>query len=326
MHEEDQVPRNRFDASRQAKATPHLLSHDIATECYRSHDRLKALGHQSILVSKLCGSFLSVIIPAHNESASLPQLIEETIRSLKQLCDRSLNINTNYLSAFEIIVIDDGSTDHSWSILNQLACKYTEVRPLRLDRNIGQSAALTVGLHIARGDWIATLDADLQNDPADLTRLWNALPGYDVVLGWRAKRADKCLRRLVSRLANRVRNLTLDQSIRDTGCSIRLFPGSVALRLPLFHGFHRFMGPLLLREGCRIIQIPVRHRSRAFGRSHYNIWNRSISVVIDLIGVWWLKHRALRYSVHSLDPTHPITPRHSETQQNIWSSKNLEVV
>jgi glycosyltransferase involved in cell wall biosynthesis len=153
------------------------------------------------------------------------------------------------------------------------------------------------GIRSARGDWIATLDADLQNDPADLVRLWEALPGHDVALGWRAERRDAWSRRIVSRWANRVRNGVLGQSIRDTGCSVRIFPRAAALRLPVFRGVHRFLGPLLLREGCRLVQVPVGHRHRPHGRSHYNLWNRSIQVVIDLLGVAWLLRRPLGYRV-----------------------------
>ena len=116
----------------------------------------------------------------------------------------------------------------------------------------GQSSATVAGIRAARGNWVATLDADLQNDPADLVRLWNALPGHDAALGWRSNRQDVWSRRVISRWANRVRNMVLGQSIRDTGCSVRIFPREVALRLPVFHGVHRFFGPLLLREGCRL--------------------------------------------------------------------------
>ena len=166
-----------------------------------------------------------------------------------------------------------------------------------LAAGVGQSSATLAGIRAARGDWIATLDADLQNDPADLVRLWEALPGHDAVLGWRVERRDVWSKRVISRWANRVRNAVLGQSIRDTGCSVRIFPREVALRLPVFRGVHRFFGPLLLREGCRLVQVPVGHRPRPHGRSHYNLWNRSLQVVVDLLGVAWLLRRPLRYRV-----------------------------
>ena len=146
---------------------------------------------------------------------------------------------------------------------------------------------------------MAILDADLQNNPADLATLWDALPGHDVALGWRTKREDVLTKRIISRCANRVRNAVLGQSIRDTGCSVRIFPRDAALRLPMFHGVHRFLGPLLLREGLDIVQVPVTHRPRPHGRSHYTLRNRSLKVVVDLIGVAWLMRRAVKYDVAS---------------------------
>ncbi|MHC5542679.1 glycosyltransferase family protein, partial [Singulisphaera rosea] len=135
------------------------------------------------------------------------------------------------------------------------------------------------------------------NNPADLTILWDALPGHDAALGWRTKREDVWSKRVISRWANRVRNAVLGQSIRDTGCSVRIFSREMAVRLPMFHGSHRFLGPLLLREGCQIVQVPVIHRPRPHGISHYNIWNRSLRVIVDLLGVAWLMRRPVRYRV-----------------------------
>ena len=195
------------------------------------------------------------------------------------------------------MIVDDGSTDETPAVLRRLGRDYPELRPIALATNVGQSAATAAGFRAARGDWVATLDADLQNDPADLAALWDALPGHDAALGWRVRREDVWSKRVISRWANRVRNAVLGQSIRDTGCSVRIFPREVALRLPMFHGSHRFFGPLLLREGCRIVQLPVSHRPRPHGTSHYNLWNRSLRVVVDLFGVAWLMRRPVRYEV-----------------------------
>ncbi len=201
------------------------------------------------------------------------------------------------LAGFEIIIVDDGSTDGTPAILGGLAADYPELKVLVLRPGVGQSSATLAGIRAATGGWIATLDADLQNDPADLVRLWEALPGHDVALGWRVERHDVWTRRVVSRWANRVRNAVLGQSIVDTGCSVRIFRREAALRLPAFRGVHRFLGPLLLREGCRMVQVPVGHRPRPHGRSHYNIWNRSIRVVVNLLGVAWLLRRPIGYRV-----------------------------
>ena len=242
--------------------------------------------------------FLSVVVPARDEAEGLPQLVDEVARALRPLRDGG---GPRPLAGFEVLIVDDGSTDGTSAVLGVLAADYPELRAIRLAAGVGQSSAMVAGLRAARGDWIATLDADLQNDPADLVRLWEALPGHDVALGWRVDRRDPWSRRVLSRWANRVRNAVLGQSIRDTGCSVRIFPREVAMRLPVFRGVHRFLGPLLLREGCRLVQVPVGHRPRPHGRSHYNLWNRSLQVVVDLFGVAWLLRRPVGYRVVGAD-------------------------
>ncbi|WP_337172981.1 glycosyltransferase family 2 protein [Paludisphaera sp.] len=248
--------------------------------------------------------FLSVVIPAKDEAEGLPRLMAEIAAALRPLCVRTEPRQTR-LGGFEVILVDDGSTDDTPRVLRDLEVDFPELRPVRLRANVGQSAATAVGFRAARGSWIATLDADLQNDPADLAALWRRLPGHDAVLGWRRERRDKWSRRVVSRWANRARNAVLGQTIRDTGCSVRIFRRDLALRLPLFHGSHRFLGPLLLREGADVAQIPVNHRARPHGASHYNFRNRSFRVVVDLLGVAWLMRRPLRYEVVEPGPSVP---------------------
>jgi glycosyltransferase involved in cell wall biosynthesis len=260
--------------------------------------------------------FLSIVVPAKNESASLPQLVEEIARAFRPLVDRE-GAGPHRLDRFEVIVVDDGSTDATPDVLQKLSWSFPELRPIRLARNVGQSGATAAGFRTARGDWVAVLDADLQNDPADLAALWDALPGHDAALGWRVKREDVWSKRVISRCANRVRNAVLGQSIRDTGCSVRIFPRDVALRLPLFQGMHRFFGPLLLREGCKVVQVPVHHRPRPHGVSHYNLRNRSLKVIVDLLGVAWLLRRPIRFEVVSAwdDATVDAGPRVSASAQ-----------
>jgi glycosyltransferase involved in cell wall biosynthesis len=240
---------------------------------------------------------LSVVVPAKNEAEGLPRLVAEIAAALRPVTERRGLGSGPALTGFEIVLVDDGSTDATPEVLDRLAAEYPELRPVRLAENVGQSAATAAGFREARGEWVATLDADLQNDPADLAALWDALPGHDAALGWRVRREDVWSKRVVSRWANRVRNAVLGQSIRDTGCSVRIFRREAALRLPVFRGCHRFFGPLLIREGCSLVQVPVSHRPRAHGRSHYGFRNRSLGVVVDLLGVAWLMRRPARYAV-----------------------------
>ena len=246
------------------------------------------------------GAMLSIVVPAKDEASNLPRLVEEITQSFRLLVARPKG--RHRLDAFEIVLVDDGSTDETGTVLRRLAEVYPELAPVFLARNVGQSAATIAGFHAAKGDWVGILDADLQNPPADLAMLWDALPGFDAALGWRATRRDRWSRRVISRIANRVRNAVLGQSIKDTGCSVRIMPREVALRLPMFHGVHRFFGPLLIREGCRIIQMPVAHRPGTRGKSHYHFGNRSFRVVVDLLGVAWLLRRPIRFEVASQSP------------------------
>ena len=165
------------------------------------------------------------------------------------------------------------------------------------------------------------LDADLQNPPSGLALMWDLLPGYDAALGWRQKREDTWTKRQTSRLANRVRNAVLGQAIKDTGCSVRIMRRELAVRLPTFRGCHRFLGPLLIREGCRIVQMPVEHRPRGHGKSHYHFGNRSLEVVVDLLGVAWLLRRPARYEVAAVASSSPTWSESTlgRVAEEVWS-------
>lgn len=239
--------------------------------------------------------YLSVVAPAHNEANNLPLLVEETVHALRRI---SIEWGS---PRFEIIIVDDASTDRTRQVLEHLAGVHPELRFFTIARRGGQSAALFAGIRGARGKWIATLDADLQNDPADLARLWAALPGHDAALGYRRARADVWSKKVIAFWANRIRNRVLGQEIRDTGCSLRIFRRRMGLRLPNFSGAHRFIGPLLLREGCDIVQVSVGHRPRRHGQSHYGLRNRSLGVVLDLMGVAWLMKRSLQCEFSRVD-------------------------
>lgn len=313
-----QVP-SRAPAGKEARGMS-TMRHDPSHRQVSRHASAGATPPSSFEGRERTGH-LSIIVPAKNEEASLPQLVEEIGAAFRPLKARGASDGAHRLEGFEIIVVDDGSTDGTPQVLRELTRDYPELRPIRLARNVGQSGATAAGFRAARGDWVAVLDADLQNNPADLATLWDALPGYDAALGWRVKREDVWSKRIISRWANRIRNGILGQSIRDTGCSVRIFPRDAALRMPMFQGVHRFFGPLLIREGCRIVQVPVTHRPRPHGTSHYNIWNRSIKVVVDLFGVAWLMHRPITYQVAETSaevlatPSTPVSSRYAVGQE-----------
>lgn len=264
---------------------------------------------------------LSIVVPAKDEASSLPKLLDEIAYAFRPKIGA---IEGNPLDGFEVVVVDDGSTDETPRLLRELMRPYPELRPVILAKNVGQSGATVAGFLAARGGYVAMLDADLQNDPADLARLWDALPGADAALGWRTKREDVWSKRIVSRWANRIRNRVLGQSIKDTGCSVRIFPRDVALRLPMFRGAHRFFGPLLLREGCRIVQVPVTHRRRPHGESHYNFRNRSLKVVVDLLGVAWLMRRPVGIAVVEATTEAPTPLPHAQAQAVGASARRAE--
>lgn len=232
---------------------------------------------------------LSIVIPFRDEAASLPGLWEELARVLDALP-----------MAAEILLVDDASTDDGLSVAAWLATRDPRIRVLSLSPHAGQSAALEAGFRAARGELVATLDADLQNDPADLPALVAALDGVDCVCGVRSQRRDRLSTRLASRAANAIRRRVLGDGVRDIGCSLRVMRRSTLERVKLFRGAHRFLPVLLALEGARIAERPVRHRPRRHGRSKYGVWMRLRVVWADLLGVAWLARRVARYEVKEL--------------------------
>jgi len=229
---------------------------------------------------------LSVVIPVYNERENLAPLHSELMAVMKSVP-----------GAYEMLFVDDGSTDGSAEVLRQMRAADPQVRVLTFARNAGQSAAMDAGFKGARGDVVVTLDADLQNDPADIPRLVEALAGWDAVVGVRRKRQDNLVRRVSSRVANYVRNRLSDETITDTGCSLKAFRRAALSRLVLYDGMHRFLPTLLKMEGFRVREIPVGHRPRRHGDSKYGIGNRLLPSFMDLLAVRWMKRRKLRYEV-----------------------------
>lgn len=231
---------------------------------------------------------LSVIIPVFNEEESLPRLWPELRDVLETLP-----------LTFEVIFVDDGSRDGSAEIVRALREADRRVRLVRLKANAGETAATDAGFRAARGRWIVTMDADLQNDPRDIPRLLAHLDRWDAACGWRVDRGagDSLLRRVSSRVANRVRNAVSDETIHDSGCTFRAFRRECLRGLVLYRGLHRFVPTLLRMQGFGVVEVPVSHRPRRFGRSKYGVVNRAFVATVDLLVVRWMKRRRLRYEV-----------------------------
>jgi dolichol-phosphate mannosyltransferase len=229
---------------------------------------------------------LSVVIPVYNEEENLPLLWPE-LRSVLDLLGLQ----------FEVLFIDDGSRDRSAEIVRGFRDADPRVRLIRLKVNSGETAATDAGFKSARGRWLVTMDADLQNDPHDLPMLLSHLDQWDGVTGWRVKRDDPFLRRASSRIANAIRNWVSDESVQDSGCTYRAFRRECLRSLVLYRGFHRFLPTLLRMRGYRVLEVPVNHRPRRFGQSKYGIGNRAVAAFKDLLVIRWMKDRVLRYDI-----------------------------
>ena len=232
---------------------------------------------------------VSVIAPCHNERENLRPLVEAVRGALNPL-----------ELAYEIVLVDDGSCDQSWEVLQELGRADVRVRSLRFAVNCGQSAALWAGIQAARGRILVTLDADLQNPPAEIPQFLEALKAADCVCGSRVAarvQGDRWLRRASSHIANWVRNKVSGETISDAGCCFRAFRRECAANVRFFRGAHRFLPTLIKMEGYRVVEIPVHHHPRSAGRSHYGIWNRVFKSSADLLAVRWMKTRTLRYRI-----------------------------
>ena len=228
--------------------------------------------------------YLSVVIPICNERDNLAPLTAQILKAL-----------SGHVPSFEIVYVDDGSTDGSGPLLDQLARDYPDVRVFHFDRNYGQTSAFDAGFRQAAGKLIVTLDGDPQYDPQDILKLLPLAERFDLVCGWRQKRHDNLVKRLSSRIANAIRETVIHDGMRDTGCSLKIFQRRVVERIPLFEGMHRFFPALARMQGFTVTQVPVSHYPRAHGRSKYGIGNRIFKSLRDLIAVRWMQRRCLRY-------------------------------
>ncbi len=234
---------------------------------------------------------LSIVIPFHNESENITPLITKTDEVVSKMG-----------IAYEIVAVDDASTDDSYAILQQLCERFPRLRLLHHVKNCGQSTSVVTGVRNARGLFIATLDGDGQNDPEDIPKLYRAMtesenPNLKMVAGYRKKRRDTIFKRWGSKIANTVRSRLLKDATPDTGCGLKLFYRETFLRLPYFDHMHRFLPALVQRDGGDVISVEVNHFPRLHGTSHYNNLQRLWVGIIDLIGVMWLIQRSHRPQV-----------------------------
>ena len=232
---------------------------------------------------------LSVVIPCHNEAENLRPLLDAIHASLDPA-------GVDY----EVLITDDCSTDNSWQVLQEIAAKDPRLRAQRFKFNCGESAASWAGMQSSRGRYIATLDADLQNDPKDLPAMMKALRDFDCVCGTRVEsrgEGDNWVRIASSRIANWVRNKLSGENISDAGCTYRVFKRDCISEVKFFNGAHRFLPTLIKLEGFTVTEVPVSNNPRHAGQSHYGIWNRLFKSFRDLLAVRWMKSRRLRYEI-----------------------------
>ncbi|WP_137181913.1 glycosyltransferase family 2 protein [Roseomonas sp. AR75] len=237
---------------------------------------------------------LSVVIPMRNEAPNVLPLVEEIAAALDGV-------------RFEVVCVDDGSSDETAARLAEAMARFPVVA-LRHATSCGQSAAVISGVLAARAPWIATLDGDGQNDPADIPKLWSraraeAASGVPLlVAGHRVARKDSGVKRVTSRIANAVRARLLGDATPDTGCGLKLFPRALFLDLPRFDHMHRYLPALVLRQGGRVVSEPVNHRPRIRGKSNYGTLDRLVVSVSDMLGVIWLQRRWKRPVAQRLPP------------------------
>ncbi len=228
----------------------------------------------------------SVVIPIHNEEENIQTLIAEiepVMASLGQL--------------WELLCIDDGSTDSSLLILQKLCKTRPHMRILSFKRNYGQSSAFAAGFEHARGAFVITLDGDGQNDPSDIPQLARAIGDYDLVVGWRVNRRDPWSKRVISKFSNWVRSRVCKDEMHDTGCSLKIYRKEALKKIKMYKGMHRFLPALFRMEGLRVREIPVKHRERKYGVTKYHFLNRSIGPILDMLMVHWMMRRTLCHEV-----------------------------
>ena len=227
---------------------------------------------------------LSVVIPVYNEADNIPPLIQQLRAALGA-----------WPGEAEFLFVDDGSSDATLALLQRAQAEEPRLRIAHFRHNLGQTAAMEAGFHLARGAAVVTLDGDLQNDPAEIPKLVRMLGDFDVVCGVRAQRRDTWWKRRASRIGNGFRNWMTGDDIIDTGCTLKAYRRECVEHLELYHGMHRFLPTLLKMRGYRVAQVPVNHRPRQAGKTKYGTWGRLKKGLSDVWAVRWMKKNWIAY-------------------------------
>lgn len=228
----------------------------------------------------------SVVIPLKDEEENIEILVNELAPVMKQLN-----------SPWELLCIDDGSTDGTVKKLQDLQIQHKELKVLAFDKNYGQSSAFDAGFRNAQGEFVITMDGDLQNDPKDIPALVKHVDDYDLICGYRHNRKDPFTKKITSFFANKVRGKLCADHMKDTGCSLKVYRKDCFEKIKLFDGMHRFLPALFKNEQFRVTEVPVNHRPRQHGKTKYNFLNRSFNTISDMLAVRWMRSRSLHYKI-----------------------------
>jgi dolichol-phosphate mannosyltransferase len=229
---------------------------------------------------------LTIIIPVFNE--------EECLAELEADLSHFLKISPIPVS---ILFVDDGSSDNSLKLIEQMHERDARFHYLSLSKNGGLSAALKAGIDHIQTPWIGYMDADLQTKSADFINLMQYMPDYDLITGFRQKRNDSFIKKITSKIANAIRNWVIQDNIIDTGCPLKIMKADIAKRIPLFKGMHRFLPALIMLYGGNIVQVPVAHYPRHAGIAKYHLFNRIINPFFDMLAFYWMKKRYIHYQI-----------------------------